>query len=393
MPLILLAVIGAIVWAAVHRRGGSSHGQAEEPWRPPPGGVENAEGESVAAPPPVWAPCNADSASPSAPDRSAVRTSVAVSRSLSAVLGGELRRVLARRLVRVIFALVAIAIVLAGLVTFFKTHHESQATYRAQVTAAAASAASEVGGPSGTVVCPAGTRAKPVVARPGGDDRPSCLPLTVRVPDPRFHLTSLKGVLEGVTAPMAILACLIGASVIGAEWPSRTITTILTWEPRRFRVLTAKLLAAIVVTVVLTLAGLIVLSLALLPSALFHGTTAGADNGWWWSTAGVVLRVLAMIAISATIGFSLASIGRSTAAALATLFAYVVVIERMVAGLVPGWQRWLIFVNAAIFVSDRTVGLAGAHNRSVTIAGIYLTAIAIGLYVAAAGVFHRRDVA
>lgn len=391
MPLILLAIIGAIVWAAVHRRGGSSHGQAEEPWRPPPGGVENADREFVAAPP-VWAPRSADSASPSAPDRSAVRTSVAVSRSLRAVLGGELRRVMARRLVRVIFALVAIAIVLAGLVTFFKTHHESQGTYRAQVTAAAASTASEVGGPS-TVVCPAGTGAKPVMARPGGDDRPSCLPVTVRVHDPRFHLTSLKGVLEGVTAPMAILACLIGASVIGAEWPSRTITTILTWEPRRLRVLTAKLLAAIVVTVVLTLAGLIVLSLALLPSALFHGTTGGADNGWWWSTAGVALRVLAMIAISATIGFSLASIGRNTAAALAVLFAYIVVIERMVAGLAPGWQRWLIFVNAAIFVSDRTVGLAGAHNRSVAIAGIYLTVVAIGLYGAAAGVFHRRDVA
>jgi hypothetical protein len=142
---------------------------------------------------------------------------------------------------------------------------------------------------------------------------------------------------------------------------------------------------------VLALVSLVALSLALLPSALLHGTTAGATGQWWWSTGGVLVRALGMVAISATIGFSIASMGRNTAAALAALFAYVVVIERLVAALVTGWQPWLIIANAAIFVSGKRNDVAG--NRSVAAAGIYLAAIGVGLYAVAAADFQRRDVA
>jgi ABC-type transport system involved in multi-copper enzyme maturation permease subunit len=314
-------------------------------------------------------------------------------RSPRALLAGELRRVQARRLVRVVFALVALGIVIGGVATFFKTHQLSEATYQARLRAAEASAAIQFNGPAGVGLCPPGATEEPVKVRPGNNPQPSCIPVDVVVHDPRLHLTSLKGVLEGVTAPLSILACLIGASVIGAEWPSRTITTILTWEPRRHRVLAAKIVAAIATSVVLALAGLVFLSLALLPSAFLHGTTAGADGAWWWSSAGVVLRALGMVAISATIGFSIASAGRNTAAALAALFAYVVVIERLVAGLITGWQRWLLIGNAAIFVSGRPAALSGVHERSVAVAGVYLAAVAVGLYAIAAAVFQRRDVA
>jgi ABC-type transport system involved in multi-copper enzyme maturation permease subunit len=213
----------------------------------------------------------------------------------------------------------------------------------------------------------------------------------VSVHDPRFHIKSLKGVFEGVTAPLAIVACLIGASLIGAEWPSRTITTILTWEPRRVRVLTAKVLVAAFVGVVLALVALVALGLALLPAALLHGTTAGTTGTWWRGLGGVLLRGLALVAVATTIGFAIAAIGRNTAAALGALFAYVVIIERVVSIFVKGMMRWLIIGNAIVFVSGSNS--SDVPHQTVIEAGIYLAALAVGLYVVAAALFRSRDVA
>jgi len=302
-------------------------------------------------------------------------------------MAGELRRVLARRLVRTVFLLAAVGIVVASVITFLKTHPISDAAYQARAQAAMA----QVSARTGIALCPPGQQGAPVQG-PNGLTQPESISReAIRVHDPRLHLTSLKGVIEGVTAPLVILACLIGASVIGAEWPSRTITTILTWEPRRVRVLSAKLAAAIAVATALTLATLLLLSAALLPSALLHGTTTGATAAWWRSVVGVVLRAVAMAAIGTVIGFSIASVGRNTAAAMGALFAYTVVIERVVAGLLPSWQQWLLIGNAAVFVGGKKLDIT--HGRTPLVAGLYLSAVAIGLYVVAANIFQRRDVA
>ncbi|MDQ1377740.1 MAG: hypothetical protein QOJ52_666 [Acidimicrobiaceae bacterium] len=306
---------------------------------------------------------------------------------MKALLAGELRRVMARRLVRMAFALAALAIVVAGAITFLKTHHLSEATYQARLQAAQA-------GVKADLLCPPGQQEQQFTRGPNGAIEPVCIPRDqIRVRDPRLHLTSLKGVLEGVTAPFVILASLIGASIIGAEWPSRTITTILTWEPRRIRVLSAKVLAAIVVGMALTLAGLMLLVLALLPSVLLHGATAGATGEWWRALVGVGLRAMAMAAIGTTIGFSIASVGRNTAAAMGVLFAYILVIENVVGNLLAGWRRWLILGNAIVFVSGKSGDVTGVHGRSVAVAGLYLAAVAVAMFAIAAALFQRRDVA
>ncbi|MDQ1391626.1 MAG: hypothetical protein QOF30_603 [Acidimicrobiaceae bacterium] len=308
---------------------------------------------------------------------------------MKALFAGELSRVLARRLVRVAFALAAVGIVVAGAITFLKTHHLAESTYQARVDAAQAQTSVK-----GIPICPPGQQDQQFTRGPNGDVQPVCIPgNAIRVRDPRLHLTSVRGVLQGVTAPFVILASLIGASIIGAEWPSRTITTILTWEPRRIRVLSAKVLAATVVGMVLTLLGLVLLVLVLLPSALLHGTTAGATGQWWRSVGGVGLRAMAMAAIGTTIGFSIASVGRNTAAAMGVLFAYILVIENVVGNLLEGWRRWLILGNAIVFVSGKSGDATGVHGRSVAVAGLYLGAVAVAMFAIAAALFQRRDVA
>src|SRR3954453_6666893 len=47
------------------------------------------------------------------------------------------------------------------------------------------------------------------------------------VSDPRFHRAQLRGILQGMSAGLALVAWVIGASLIGAEFQTRSMTTTL----------------------------------------------------------------------------------------------------------------------------------------------------------------------
>ncbi len=131
---------------------------------------------------------------------------------------------------------------------------------------------------------------------------------------------------------------------------------------------------------------------ALLPSALLHGTTAGTGGPWLGSLVAAVLRGTALVSIAATVGFSVASIGRNTAAALGIGFAYFVVVENAVGSFLEDFRRWLLLGNAIVLISGQDGG-GEVAGRSVTVAGLYLAVVAVALFAGAAVLFHRRDVA
>lgn len=308
-----------------------------------------------------------------------------------ALASGELRRVLARRMVRVLALLAVAGIALAGVLTFVNTEDVSPGELAVRRQAAAARAATcEAGGELPNVD---GRAVRGSLPPPGSEERKElCSFAAGGVGDSRFKLRSLKGILQGTTAPLVVVAWLIGASVIGSDWQTRTITTVLTWEPRRARVLLTKAFSCVVVASVFALLAQALLSVALLPSAYLHGTTAGAGGDWFVSVLGVLLRGTVLVAIAAAVGFSVASIGRNTAAALGIGFAYFLVIENVVGSFLEGLRRWLILGNAIVLVSGKDSG-GDVAGRSVTVATIYLIAVGIGLLAAATLVFRRRDVA
>jgi ABC-2 type transport system permease protein len=304
-----------------------------------------------------------------------------------ALAAGELRRVLARRMVRVLVLLALAGIVTAAVLTFLNTEGVSDAEMARRRQAARAEVADCLaGGPVPQVEGRDGP--PPGVARTEN----FCEFVAGGVDDPRFELTSLKGILQGTTAPLVVVAWLIGASVIGSDWQSRTITTILTWEPRRARVLLTKAFACILVASLFAVLAQALLGAALLPSAYLHGTTAGAGGKWFVSVLGVLLRGTGLVAIAAAVGFSVASIGRNTAAALGIGFAYFLVIENVVGSFLEGFRRWLVLGNAIVLVSGEDGG-GEVIGRSVVVAALYLTAVGIGLLAVATLVFRRRDVA
>jgi hypothetical protein len=205
-----------------------------------------------------------------------------------------------------------------------------------------------------------------------------------------FRLVSMPDVPLGTAFPLVVIGWLLGASFIGAEWHAGTVTTLLTWEPRRVRVVLAKAIVGIVAVFALTLALQLVLTAFLALAASLNGSTTGAE-GWLTETGAVAVRVSLLAALAGAIGFAFAAVGRNTAAALGVGFAYVVVVENLVRGLRPEWSRWLFGENAGLF-------LLGPSNdfpyleRSQLGAGIYLTLLSAILVGAAALVFRTRDV-
>src|SRR5207253_1003532 len=74
-----------------------------------------------------------------------------------------------------------------------------------------------------------------------------------------------------------------GASVTGAEWRAGTVTTLLTWEPRRARVHLSRTAACAILAALISFALQAVFLASLLPAVIANGSSAGTDAGWWGS--------------------------------------------------------------------------------------------------------------
>jgi hypothetical protein len=300
----------------------------------------------------------------------------------------EVRRMLARRLVRVTVGLIAVAIVVGSVLVFTTTHALSTATYRQRLHAATVARHAQ------------NERVRACLAEHGasanGDIPDSvgriCLPdKQISVHDPRFDSTRMRNTLQGSSGILAIVGWAIGASFVGAEFASRSMTTMLTWETRRVRVLLAKAGVVLLSVFVLGVLALSALALAMLPALLAHGSPVRAGDPHFASFVGVVFRGSALAAIAAGIGFAIATLGRNTAAALGAGFAYIIVLENIVGNSLRNWRRWLLLGNAIVFVSGSNDG--DIPGRSVLGAGIFLGAVALALLIGATSTFRARDLA
>lgn len=296
------------------------------------------------------------------------------------LVGVEGRRFASRRLVRVVVGAGLIGIVLAGTLTYARSNRDVDgATARARAAAVAEHEA-----------CLRGEFPDYHEAQPGAGVEVTCGEFDAAqvTADPRFHLTGLTDGLAGSAALIAVIGLVLGASSIGAEWHHRTMTTTLTWEPRRIRVALAKLAAAASIVFVGALAFQALLGAALYPAALFRGTLQGTTTAWFTDLSGIVLRGAVLAGLAAAIGGAIALIGRNTAAALGVGFVWMTVIEGMLRGGVRGSRPWLLGENATGFV------VAGTEAaRSILGSGIMLALYGTVLVSIAVEAFRRRDVA
>jgi hypothetical protein len=173
------------------------------------------------------------------------------------------------------------------------------------------------------------------------------------------------------------------------------MATLLTWEPRRTRVLAAKLIACLVTTMTVSLVVLVLIALFLLPSASLHGTTRGVP---WWTLAGVWLRIGTVSAIGAALGIGLANLMRSAAGPIATwlIFQFVASPALLI------WKQWLVrwlpdgiirqFVSLEGAIRGSVNGVPFTFGGNVLRGGLLLAAYAAALVAAGYAAFSSRDV-
>jgi hypothetical protein len=307
---------------------------------------------------------------------------------MKTLLAVEARRFLARRIVRSVAAVTLFGMMLAGAVLFVRSHHPaaSSTTGRAAIQRALQEEYDR-----DVTRCTKAMR--PSDIPPGRTAQEFCediVPFPI-IRDPEFHLTHYRDVAGGLSGLFIAVLVVLGATSAGAEWHAGTVTTQLTWEPRRTRLLLAKVL-------VVALAGFLgfwlaeaLLFGALAPAAVLRGSTDGVDGTWLGGTAAILLRASAVAAMGAAVGHALAWTARNTAVAVGLVLGYAAVLEPLLHGVRPRWEPWLVVSNAFRFITTRPIDVT-TRTRSTVGAGLLLMAYTLAVVVISVGSFRRRDV-
>ena len=138
---------------------------------------------------------------------------------------------------------------------------------------------------------------------------------------------SFGNMVTALAALFALMAFVVGASFVGAEWNSGGMMNLLLWRPQRLKVLGTKLLALVVGLGVLTAVTAAAWTGLFVLTARQRGSLESMTSGAWQSFALTEVRGLVLVLAVGAVGFGLASLGRHTAMALGVAIGVVVVFQ------------------------------------------------------------------
>jgi hypothetical protein len=304
---------------------------------------------------------------------------------MSTLFAVEVRRLLARRIVRFVAVMALFGMLLAGLVLFVRSHRVGPRTASDIAAQMQAQLDREV------AACVKGIA--PADVPPGLTPEEFCkrVVFVPGVPDPEFHLTHYREISEGLSGLFIALLVVLGATSAGAEWHAGTVTTQLTWEPRRVPLLLAKIAAAALVAFVGFWVAEALLFASLAPAAVFRGTTQGVDASWVRLVAQTLLRASVVAAMGAVVGHALAWLSRNTAVAVGAVLGYAAVVEPLLRAIRPKWEPWFLVSNAVRFITAHPVEI-GTRTRSTVGAAVLLASYTAVIVALSLGIFRRRDV-
>ncbi|MDK3257959.1 ABC transporter permease subunit [Blastococcus capsensis] len=151
-------------------------------------------------------------------------------------------------------------------------------------------------------------------------------------------------------AAAAVLAFLIGATWIGAEWSHRTIVALLFWVPSRLRVMGTKIgvlaLAAAAIGVAAQVGWLLMAWIL----TTFVGNDQEPPDGFWADLLAAQGRSVLLVVLISLIGLGLANLVRNTGASLGVGFVYFAIVENALRIYDPMLDRWLLSTNAIALV-------------------------------------------
>jgi hypothetical protein len=219
-----------------------------------------------------------------------------------------------------------------------------------------------------------------------------------------FGSAGTNGAL-GFAAISGVIAALVGATWIGAEWSSRSLVALLFWVPRRMQVMAAKLVVLVGAAALIGVVG----QAAWLGMSGILRATEGRDvplpDGFWSDLLQTQGRGVLLTVIAALLAFGLTNLVRNTGAALGIAFVYIVIVENVIRAMRPRWQPWLLSDNALGLVQHKgnllyfydgvpdSTGFVApteyylGHLQS----GTFLAAVTVVVVAIGAVLFARRD--
>jgi ABC-2 type transport system permease protein len=224
--------------------------------------------------------------------------------------------------------------------------------------------------------------------------------------DPRFHFADhAKDLVTGSAFLLMAAGLIVAASSVGAEWQSGTFASLLTWEPRRQRVLVTKLLAPVFAMAVTGAVVMLLLESGAALAAGSRGTLELTTTHLTGQVAVMAARVLGLVALVTLIGGALAMFTRHTVAVVGVVGGYLVAGE-IVGGLTSSWWRnhglaaqLLAFIQGryAYYLAPPTGVDPGTWRGERYLhagwASVIIIALAVTVVGVASATLSRRDVA
>lgn len=219
----------------------------------------------------------------------------------------------------------------------------------------------------------------------------------------------ISGQFEVLSPITFVFAFIIGALFVSAEFSAGTLSTWLTFEPRRGRVFTSKVNAALLGSLAFVVAACVLSLIIGLVLGLLLGLPV-AGNGYARISSdelpGYVLRTIGLAGLAAIAGAALSGLLRNAAAVIAAVFGAIIISDAILHEFVTRPERWLLSVNLSSFVwggtrfeetfchgplYDRTCDSTFYYVTTAHSAGFLVAVVAV-CALAGAWAFVRRDV-
>jgi hypothetical protein len=216
-------------------------------------------------------------------------------------------------------------------------------------------------------------------------------------------LRDLNVIVQGISTFVVLLGVLLGASLGGADWTNNTMTTLLTWEPRRVFVFFTRALVVAIFVGAITAFLQVVFSAVYSLVAATVGNTLFLPVHFWTDVAATIGRVSVVAMAMGLIAYVLAMIGRSTVSSLGALFGYLILFEGVIAGFRPSIQGSLVVRAGGVVVSQQpildTSGAAYSYSDGPppVLLSVHRAWVVVAVYVVVLGAislvqYRRRDV-
>jgi ABC-type transport system involved in multi-copper enzyme maturation permease subunit len=212
--------------------------------------------------------------------------------------------------------------------------------------------------------------------------------------------------LESLFAPVAfvlpLMAFVIGASYFGADVKTGVIEQILTWEPRRARLLIARVISSVVGVALLTAVVAMLYVVLMFVLAALTGTTDGITGEVWSNLLQAILRFGLAGGLFSAFGLGVTVITNNSLASIVGFVIYFFIIDQIIGVFLRRVSPYTPVTNTSAFASgtdvERIEGSAfGEQVETVAVhgyiaAGAIVVAYVIGTLVIGAMLFQRRDI-